>query len=355
MKLKKLIALACTFVMTASILAGCGGSKKSSEVLNIYNVGDYIDPDLTKKFTEETGIEVVYETYDTNEGMYQKLKSGSSNYDLIFPSDYMVDKLIKEDMVQEIDYKNIPNYSQIMDSFKHPVYDPDDKYSVPYLWGTFGIIYNTKEVDEKDTKSWDVLWDEKYQIDGQGQVLMLDSVRDTMGISLKRLGYSMNTEDPKEINEAKDELIKQLPLVQAYVNDDGKDRIVAGDAALAVVYSGDALVMIDENPDLAYAIPEEGTNKWVDAMCIPKSAENKDYAEQFINFMLDPENAKQNVDYIQYSTPNQGAYDLLDDKMKNSPVAYPDDKTLEKAETFLNLKDDVLKLYDDAWTEVKTN
>ena len=351
MKLKKLIALACTFVMTASMLAGCGGSKKSNEVLNIYNVGDYIDPELTKRFTEETGIEIVYETYDTNEGMYQKLKSGSSNYDLIFPSDYMVDKLIEEDMIQEIDYKNIPNYSYIMDSFKHPVYDPEDKYSVPYLWGTFGIIYNTKEVDKKDTESWDILWNEKYT----GKILLLDSVRDTMGISLKRLGYSMNTDNPDEINQAKEELIKQLPITSAYVNDDGKDRIVAEDAAISVVYSGDALVMIDENPDLDYAIPKEGTNKWVDAMCIPNSAENKDYAEQFINFMLDPEVAKQNVDYIQYSTPNQGVYDLLDDEMKNSPISYPDDETLDKAEIFLNLPDDVLKLYDDAWTEIKTN
>ena len=352
MKFKKLIALGCTFVMAASMLVGCGGgSKKSSEVLNIYNVGDYIDPELTEKFTEETGIEIVYETYDTNEAMYQKLKSGSSKYDLIFPSDYMVDKLIDENMVEEINYDNIPNYSQIMDSFRHPEYDPEDKYSVPYLWGTFGIIYNTEEVDAEDTKSWDLLWNPKYK----GKILLLDSVRDTMGISLKRLGYSMNSENQAEVDAAKEELIKELDVVQAYVNDDGKDGILAGDAEIGLVYSGDALVMIDEKPELAYSIPQEGTNKWVDAMCIPTCAENKDYAEQFINFMLDPEVAKQNVDYIQYSTPNQGVYDLLDDEMKNSPVAYPDEETLKKAETFLNVSDDVLKMYDDAWTEIKTN
>lgn len=351
MKLKKIIALICTFAMTASMLTGCGSSKKSSQVLNIYNVGDYIDQDLLAKFTEQTGIEIVYETYDTNEAMYQKLKSGSSKYDLIFPSDYMVDKLIEENMLQKIDYKNIPNYSQIMDSFKHPSYDPNDEYSVPYLWGTFGIIYNTKVVDKEDTKSWDILWNKKYT----GNILLLDSVRDTMGISLKRLGYSMNTHNPDEINKAKDELIKELSVVQAYVNDDGKDRIIAGDADIGIVYSGDALVMMDENPDLAYAIPEEGTNKWVDAMCIPKTAENKDYAEAFINFMLDPEVAKQNVDYIEYSTPNQGVYDMLDEETKNSLVAYPSEKVLNKTEVFLNLPENVMKLYDDAWTEIKTN
>ena len=351
MKLKKLIAVTCTFVMAASLLTGCGGSKKSSEVLNIYNVGDYIDPDLVQQFTEETGIEVVYETYDTNEAMYQKLKSGSSKYDLIFPSDYMVDKLIQEDMLQKIDYNNIPNYSQIMDSFKNPIYDPTDEYSVPYLWGTFGIIYNTKTVDKEDTKSWDILWNKKYA----GKILLLDSVRDTMGISLKRLGYSMNTDNQAEIDKAKQELIKELDVVQAYVNDDGKDRIVAEDAEIGIVYSGDALVMMDENPDLDYAIPEEGTNKWVDVMCIPTCAENKDYAEKFINFMLDPEPAKQNIDYIEYSTPNQGVYDILDEEMKNSPVAYPSQKVLDKTEVFLNLSDDVMKMYDDAWTEIKTN
>lgn len=351
MKLKKLIALTCTFVMGASLLTGCGGSKKSSEVLNVYNVGDYIDPDLVQQFTEETGIQVVYETYDTNEGMYQKLKSGSSKYDLIFPSDYMVDKLIEENMLQKIDYSKIPNYSQIMDEFKHPIYDENDEYSVPYLWGTYGIIYNTKVVDKEDTKSWDILWNKKYQ----GKILLLDSVRDTMGISLKRLGYSMNSTNADEINEAKDELIKELDIVQAYVNDDGKDRIVAGDADIGIVYSGDALVMIDENPDLDYAIPEEGTNKWVDAMCIPTCAENKEYAEMFINFMLDPDAAKQNVDYIEYSTPNQGVYDMLDEETKKSPIAYPSQEVLDKTEVFLNLSEDVMKLYDDAWTEIKTN
>lgn len=350
MKFKKISALALTFIMTASILVGCGGSK-SSEVLNVYNVGDYIDEDLITKFEDETGIKVVYETYDTNEAMYQKLKSGSSNYDLIFPSDYMVEKLKEEDMLNEIDYSNIPNYEKnMMDNFKTTEYDENNKYSVPYLWGTFGIVYNKTKVDKKDLKNWDILWNKKYE----GQIQMLDSVRDTMGIALMKLGYSINTKDKKEIEEAKNLLIEQLPLVQAYVNDDGKDRLIAGDAAMGIYYSGDASVMIEENPDLAYYIPETGTNQWIDAMCIPKTAENKKEAEQFINFMLDGENATQNVEYIQYSTPNKAAFDLLSDKLKNDPNAYPDEKVLEKCQTFLNLPSDVLKLYDDAWTRIKS-
>lgn len=350
MKLKKIISIALTVVMSSTLLVGCGQSKKSAEVLNIYNVGDYIDPDLIAKFQEETGITVVYETYDTNEAMYQKLKSGSTKYDLIFPSDYMVEKLIAEDLVSTIDYSKIPNYKYIMKDFRNPDYDPGNKFSVPYLWGTFGILYNKTMVDEKDVQSWDVLWNPKYK----GEIQMLDSVRDTMGISLIRLGHSINTHKTSEIEAAKKELIKQLPLVQAYVNDDGKDRLIVGDAAMGIVYNGDALVLMDENPDLAYSVPKEGTNRWVDAMCVPKIAENKDYAEKFINFMLDPENALKNVEYIEYSTPNQGAYDLLDDETKNDPTAYPDEKILDKSEVFLNLPPDVQKKYEDAWTEIKS-
>ncbi len=350
MKFKKLAVLSLTFVMTASALVGCGG-RDSSEVLNIYNVGDYIDEDLITKFEDETGMKVVYETYDTNEAMYQKLKSGSNNYDLIFPSDYMVEKLKNENLLNEINYDNIPNYEKnIMDSFKTTEYDENNKYSVPYLWGTFGIVYNKTQVDESDLQNWDVLWNDKYK----GQIQMLDSVRDTMGIALMKLGYSINTENPKEIEEAKQLLIQQLPLVQAYVNDDGKDRIMAGDAVLGIYYSGDASVMIEENPDLGYYVPETGTNQWIDAICIPTTAENQKEAEEFINFILEEENAAQNIEYIQYSTPNQAAYDILSDKLKNDPNAYPEDAVLEKCEPFLDLPKETLKLYDNAWTEIKS-
>lgn len=349
MKLKKIVSFATILTLSASMLVGCGGSKASNEVLNIYNVGDYIDEDLIDKFEKETGIKVVYETYDTNESMYQKVKSGSSKYDLVFPSDYMVEKMASENMLQEIDFNNIPNYNYISDDFKSPTYDPNNKYSVPYLWGTFGILYN-KNIVTDTVDSWDILWDSKYE----GQIQMLDSVRDTFGIALKKLGYSMNSKNPDEINAAMEELIKQKPLVQAYVNDDGKDRLVAEEAAMGIVYSGDAVTLINENENLAYAIPKEGTNKWIDAMCIPTTAENKKEAEMFINFMLDPENAKINVDYIGYSTPNTGALELLGDDIKNNPIAYPSSEVLQKAESFINLDQKTLELYDENWTKVKS-
>lgn len=349
MKSKKFICLATIFTLASTLLVGCGNSKPSEEVLNIYNVGDYIDENLITKFEEETGIKVVYETYDTNESMYQKIKSGSSKYDLVFPSDYMIEKMINENMLEEIDYNNIPNYKYISEDFRNAPYDKGDKHSVPYMWGTFGIVYNTKLVDEEDTKSWDILWNEKYA----GEIQMLDSVRDSMGISLKRLGYSMNSTNPNEVEEAKNQLIKQKSIVQAYVNDDGKDRLIAGEAAIGIVYSGDAITLIESNEDLAYSIPDEGTNKWVDAMCIPKTAQNKDYAEKFINFMLDPENSAQNVEYIWYSTPNTAAIEILGEDYTEDPIMNPSKEVMEKTEVFLDLSLDVLKLYDEAWIEVK--
>ncbi|MDM8313533.1 spermidine/putrescine transport system substrate-binding protein [Clostridium cadaveris] len=345
--IKKIIALALTSVISVGLLAGCG-SKSSAEVLNIYNVGDYIDEDLIPKFEKETGIKVVYEKYDTNEIMYQKIKSGGSKYDLVFPSDYMIEKMIKEDLLQKIDYSNIPNYKNIDEKFKNASYDPKDEYSVPYFWGTFGIMYNKTMVSDP-IESWDILWNEKYK----QQILMLDSVRDTMGIALMKLGYSQNSINEAELQKAKEELIKQRPLVLAYGNDDIKDRILGGEAAMGIVYSGDAITLMEEDKNLAYAIPKTGTNKWIDAMCIPYNAENKKEAEKFINFMLDAQNAKQNIDYINYSTPNKAAFELLDEEVKNNPVAYPSDDIVKKSEFFIDLGDKI-KLYDDLWLEIKS-
>ncbi|MCI6275636.1 MAG: spermidine/putrescine ABC transporter substrate-binding protein [Clostridium sp.] len=344
---KKIIALALISMISVGVLAGCG-SKSSAEVLNIYNVGDYIDEDLIPQFEKETGIKVVYEKYDTNEIMYQKIKSGGSKYDLIFPSDYMIEKMIKEELLQKIDYNNIPNYKNIDEKFKNASYDPKDEYSVPYFWGTFGIMYNKTMVNDP-IDSWDILWNEKYK----QQILMLDSVRDTMGIALMKLGYSQNSTNEAELQKAKEELIKQRPLVLAYGNDDIKDRLLGGEAAMGIVYSGDAITLMDEDENLAYAIPKTGTNKWVDAMCIPYNAENKKEAEMFINFMLDAQNAKQNIDYINYSTPNKAALELLDEDVKNNPVAYPSDDIVNKSEFFIDLGEKI-KLYDDLWLEVKS-
>ena len=347
MKLRKISILITIGVIISTLLTGCGGTDPKT-VLNVYNVGDYIDEDLIKVFEEKTGIDVQYETYDTNEMMYQKVKSGSTNYDLVFPSDYMVEKMRREDLLQKIDFNNIPNMKYIDKGFLNPVYDKTNEYSVPYMWGTFGILYNKKMVKET-VDSWDILWNPKYK----GNIMMFDSVRDTMGIALKKLGYSMNTTNPKEINEAMKELIKQKDLVLAYVNDEGKDRLLGEEVAMGITYSGDAVNLIKQNPNLAYAIPKEGTNKWVDAMAIPKTAQNKKEAEMFINFLLDPEISKINTEYIGYSTPNTGALELLDKDITNDPVAYPSKAVLDKTETFIDLGKD-LRLYDEAWIQIKS-
>ncbi|WP_270942708.1 ABC transporter substrate-binding protein [Romboutsia lituseburensis] len=347
-KMKKVISLMTIGVLTLSLTTGCKKSTDSRKVLNVYNVGDYIDEELISKFEKETGIDVLYETYDTNEMMYQKVKSGSTNYDLVFPSDYMVEKMKSEDLIQKIDFKNIPNMKYIDKSFLNPIYDETNEYSVPYMWGTFGILYNKKMVKEP-VDSWDILWNPKYK----GNIMMFDSVRDTMAIGLKKLGYSINTTDPKEINEAKNVLMKQKDLVMAYVNDEGKDRLLGEEVAMGIIYSGDAVTLMDQNPNLDYAIPKEGTNKWVDAMCIPKTAQNKKESEMFINFLLDPENAKVNAEYIGYSIPNTGALKLLDKEITSNPVAYPSKELLDKCETFVDLGNDI-KVYDRAWIELKS-
>lgn len=345
---KKIMSLLTIGVLSVSFMTGCNKSTDSTKVLNVYNVGDYIDEELITKFEEETGIDVLYETYDTNEMMYQKVRSGSTNYDLVFPSDYMVEKMNNENILQKIDFKNIPNFKYIEAGFINPVYDKSNEYSVPYMWGTFGILYNTKMVDES-VDSWDILWNPKYK----DNIMMLDSVRDTMGIALKKLGYSINSTNPKEINEAKELLMEQKDLVMAYVNDEGKDRLLGEEVAMGIIYSGDAVTLMEENSNLRYAIPKEGTNKWVDAMCIPTTAQNKKEAEMFINFLLEPENAKINAEYIGYSIPNTGALKLLDEEITNNPVAYPSEKVLDKSETFIDIGKDI-KIYDRAWIELKS-
>ena len=348
-RFKKLGAIIATTLVTASLFAGCGNSNVGENgTINFFNVGDYIDEALIKKFEKETGIKVNYDTYDTNEIMYQKIKTNPGTYDLVVPSDYMIEKMIKEDMVEKIDFNNIPNYQYINPEFKNLSYDPNNEYSVPYMWGTIGILYDTTKVTEPVT-SWDILWDSKYKDD----VYMFNSLRDSLAIALIKAGYSINSTNPDEIEKAKEELLKQRELTNpVYVVDEVKDNMISGEKTLATVWSGDAVYCMNENPDLAYAIPEEGSNKWVDALVIPKDAPNKAGAEAFINFLCDPENAKANVEYIEYSTPNEAAFDLLDDESKNNSAAYPSDEILDKCVLFVDLDKDSLKLYEDAFTEV---
>lgn len=333
-------------LISAISLAIIGCNDKP--ILNVYNWGDYIDPDVIKDFEEEFNVKVNYNTFATNEDMYVSIAKGGTSYDVAFPSDYMIERMISEGLLAEINKDNIPNIKYIGEEYLDLDFDPGNKYSVPYMWGTFGILYNKTMVDDV-VDSWDILWNEKYA----GQILMLDSQRDSIGVSLKRLGYSMNTRDLNELEEAKNELIKQKPLVYAYVGDDVKQLMVAEEAALAVVWSGDAVAMMWENENLEYVYPKEGTNIWFDNMVIPKNAKNKELAEQFINFLNRPDIAARNVQYIGYSTANVAAQELLPEEIRNSQVAYPSKEILKNTEIFRDMKD-MLNVYDELWLEVKT-
>ena len=350
---KKVFALVLSVVMVMSLtagLTGCGSSADSKGEVNVYNWGEYIDESLLDKFEQQTGIKVNYTTYSDNESLYSMLSSGTADYDVIIPSDYMISRLISEDKLEKLDFDNIPNYSYIDDAYKGLEFDPNNEYSVAYTWGTVGIIYNTTMLDYVPD-SWSVLWDENLS----GQILMFDNSRDAIGIALKYLGYSQNTTDESQITEAVDLLIEQQPLVQSYVMDQIFDKLEGGEAAVGPYYAGDAITMIDENPDLAFVTPKEGTNLFVDAMCVPKGAANKANAEAFINFMCEPENMAANIEFIGYSSPSSAARDLLSDELKDSEIAYPDEALLANDDTFINLPQATLDLYDSEWVRLRTN
>ena len=329
--------------------------KGQDITLNVYNWGLYISDgsdggmDINKEFEELTGIKVNYTTYDTNESMYAKIKSGGADYDVIVPSDYMIGKMASEGLLAKLDFDNIPNMALIGDQYKSRDYDPNNEYCVPYTWGVVGLIYNTTMVDE-EIDSWDALWDEKYA----GNILMFNNSRDAFAIASKKLGLSMNPTSVEEIEQAAEELKKQKPVVQAYVMDEIFDKMEGGEAAIAPYYAGDAMVMIEENPDLAFVIPKEGTNYFVDAMCVPATSTQKEAAEMYINFMCETEVALANCEFIGYSTPQVEAEQLLPDELKNSPIMYPSAEVLANTETFNVLPDDLSAAMDEAWSEVKS-
>ncbi len=319
----------------------------------VYNWGEYIDPDVLDMFEEETGIQVVYEEFETNEIMYPKIKSGAVAYDVICPSDYMIQKMLDNDLLAELNWDNIPNSKNIGEAYmeKSREFDPENKYSVPYCWGTVGILYNKTMVQE-EIDSWNVLWDSNYK----DNILMQDSVRDAFAVALKDLGYSLNTTNIKELTEAQQLLITQKPLVQAYVVDQVRDKMIGNEAAIGVIYSGEAIYTQKENPDLEYVIPKEGSNVWIDSWVIPKNAKHKENAEAFINFLCKPEIALMNFDYITYSTPNTAARELIEDpEIRNSQIAFPEDSELDRCETFHYLGTDAEEIYNQLWREVKSS
>ncbi len=328
--------------------------------INVYNWGEYISVDdgtegafdTNREFEKLTGIKVNYTNFASNEELYAKLKNGGATYDVIIPSDYMIARMINEDMLEKLDYGNIPNFDALIsDNFKSMDYDPTNEYSVPYMWGMVGLIYNTTLVDEEDdVGSWSILWNEKYA----NNMLMFSNSRDAFMIAERYLGYSMNTTDEEELRHAAFALTEQKLLVQAYVMDEIFDKMTGGEAALAPYYAGDAITMIGDNPDLAYVVPREGTNLFVDAMCIPKGAKNKAAAEMYINFMCETAVAASNCDYIGYSTPQIEVPDYLDPELASSPIAYPDDETLANTEAYIALPNTTTKLIDELWTSILT-
>ena len=348
--MKKAFFMVLLCGVLAALLAGCGGGQKTAKrELKVYNWGDYIDPEILKSFEKETGIHVVYDTFATNEDMYVKVKAGGSDYDVVIPSDYMISRMIRDGLVEKLDFSKIPNYAKIDAKYKNLDFDPKGEYSVPYMWGTVGIAYNTKMVTEP-VDSWGILWDKKYE----KQIFMLDSPRDSIGITLKYLGYSLNTGNEEELAAAGKKLVEQKPLVLAYLVDEAKDKMIAGEGALAVVWSGDAMFMIEKNKDLAYAIPKEGTNLWFDAMVILKGAKHRTEAEEFINYMTRPDIALKNVEYIGYASPIPEVAAKLPEDVRKNIAAYPDDSLLKDAEVFNDLTENMPK-YDKVWTEVKVS
>lgn len=356
-----------------SCFSGCSNAPKQATVsvsdaayyekhkgeglsVNVYNWGEYIAngtddgmPDVNAEFEALTGIKVNYSTYATNEELYAKMKGGGADYDIIIPSDYMISRMVKEDMLEELDYSLIPNSENIMDSFKNAVYDEGDIHSVPYMWGTVGIIYDKEEIDEKEI-DWDILWNEKYA----EQILMFDNPRDAFAIAELLMGYSLNTENPGELTAAADKLKEQKPLVQAHVMDEIFDKMGAREALLAPYYAGDAVTLMSEYDHLGFAVPKSGTNRFVDAVCIPKDSKNRELAHMYINFLLEPEISLANSEFIGYSTPNKKAFELLPEEIKNDGISYPSDEYLnEKTTVFNNLSDEANKLMQDLWIEVK--
>lgn len=359
--MKRLLSVTFVALLLLSVASPCAFAKGEKDyshlegtTLNVYNWGEYISDgsddtlDVNAEFEKRYGITVIYSNYESNENMYNKLSSGGANYDVIIPSDYMIARLVEEDMLEELDFSNIPNYKYIVDKYKDLYYDPENKFSVPYTVGMVGLIYNTTMV-EGEPDSWGALWDERYK----GNILMFNNPRDAFGIAQFYLGQSINTKSVEDWNKAIDALKAQNHLVSSYVMDEVFNKMERGDAALAPYYAGDFLTMYDVNPDLAFVYPKEGVNFFVDAMCIPKNAQNKEAAELYINFMLEEDIAVANANYICYASPHELVLESDDYDLKGDPVLYPAEEDMPKTEMFENLDYETQNYMTMLWNELK--
>lgn len=340
------VAAILLFVNTKLNEGGGSGGKNS---ITVYNWGEYIDPDLLKQFEQETGIKVIYETFDSNEGMMGKVEQGGTAYDISMPSEYMIEMMAEKDLLLPIDYNKIPNVKNIDPYFLDLPFDPDNKYSLPYFWGTLGIAFNPTLLDGQTFESWDNLWDPSLR----QQVVLVDSARESIGMSLNSLGYSLNSTNLDELRQATDKLKELSPNVKAVIGDEVTQLMVNEEAAISLTWSGQAADMMYENEDIDYIVPEEGSNLWFDNMVIPRTASNIDGAHAFINFMLDAEVAAQNADYVGYSTPNLAALDFMDPEVTGDERFYPDEETRGHLEVYRNLGLEMLGQYNEFFLEFK--
>ena len=357
------LGLACTLILlVVGVSTYSRYTTTHSNELYVYNAGEYIDPDLIEEFEQETGIKVTYDVFETLEEMYPVIEAGGVNYDVVCPSDYMIQKMKENDLLAELNFDNIPNVKNIDPQYMEmsKQFDPENKYSVPYTWGTVGILYNTKLIEEKGLPvpaKWSDLWNPAYK----GEILMQDSVRDAFMVALKKDGFSANSTDETELQQAKQDLIDQKPLIQAYVIDQVRDKMIGGEAAIGVIYSGEIMYIQDEVAaqnlpfSLEYVIPEEGTNVWLDSWVVPKNAKNKENAEKWINFLCRPDVAVKNFEYITYATPNRAAKEMLDEEIQNNKAVFPDAKQLKNCEVYRYLGDEADELYNSLWKEVKSD
>lgn len=343
------IALISAILLVINDRLNEGGGSAGKNSITVYNWGEYIDPDLLKQFTAETGIKVVYETFDSNEGMMGKVEQGGTAYDISMPSEYMIEMMAEKDLLLPIDYSKVPNVKNIDPYFLDLPFDPDNQYSLPYFWGTLGIAFNPTLLDGQTFESWDNLWDPSLK----QQVVLVDSARESIGMGLNSLGYSLNSTNLAELREATDKLKTLSPNVKAVIGDEVTQLMVNGEAAVSLTWSGQAADMMFENEDIDYIVPEEGSNLWFDNMVIPRTSTNIDGAHAFINFMLDAEVAAQNADYVGYSTPNLAALDFMDPEVTGDERFYPDEETRSHLEVYRNLGLELLGVYNELFLEFK--
>lgn len=349
--MKKNICSILVMLAAVLLLGGCG-KPEPEEYLTIFNYGEYIDPDVLDLFTEETGIGIKYEEALTPEELYAKYSSGAISYDLLCTSDYMIQRLIKEGEAQKVDFSSMEYSDNIGEKYWNfaKAFDPDNEYALPYFYGTVGILYDTTKVEEK-IDSWSVLFDGSYK----DEIIMQNSQQDAFMVTLKYLGYSLNTADEKELREAQELLIRQKPDVQAYLVDEARDEVVAGNAAMAVVYSGEAYLGHEYNEDLAYVVPREGSNLWIDSWIVTKNCKNTDAAAKFLDFLCREDVAMKNFEYIYYSTPNEAVIANMDEDLKNDPAIIPTDADTQNCEVFLQPDEATTRLYNDLWKEFKAD